>query len=237
MKAVVLSAGYGTRLGELTRDVPKPMLPVSGRPLLEHLLRHLARHGFREIAVNLHFKPEMVRSHFRDGAHLGLRIMYSYEPELLGTAGTLASLRSFLADGPFLVHYGDIITDHDLGALRDFHLRRNALCTVLVHARPGSNSVVVLDDEARIVDFVERPPPDNPVRERSAWTNSGICICDPRVLDLVPPPPSDLARDVLPRLAGRDGVFAQPLAGTRVAVDSPARYRQAEAVAAQLTST
>lgn len=229
MKAVVLSAGYGTRLGELTRDVPKAMLPIAGRPLLEHVLRHLARHGFDDVAVNLHFRGEVVRGHFGSGADFGVRITWAPEPELLGTAGTVASLRSFLdGDEPFLVHYGDVLTNHDFSRLVAAHRERGALLTLLVHDRPGSNSIVVTDDDDRIVDFLERPPADHPARARSSRVNSGVCVCDPRVLDLVPAPPCDLARDVLARVAGRPDVYAQPLEGFRVAVDSPERYRLAE---------
>jgi mannose-1-phosphate guanylyltransferase/phosphomannomutase len=227
VKAVVLSAGYGTRLGELTQDTPKAMLPVAGRPILEHLIRHLARHGFDEIAVNLHFRPELIRAYFGDGAAFGVRLTYLDEPELLGTAGTLTSLRAFLEDGPFLVQYGDVLTDHDFSALAGFHAERDALLTLLVHERPGSNSVVVLDGERRITEFVERPSLAHPVRRQSSWVNSGVCMCGPRLLELLPPPPSDLARDVLPALVGRPDVFAQPLAGLRIAVDSPERYGQA----------
>jgi mannose-1-phosphate guanylyltransferase/phosphomannomutase len=210
------------------------MLPVAGQPLLEHVIRRLARHGFDEIAINLHFRPEQIRDYFGDGAAFGVRLEYSYEPELLGTAGTIASLRSFLGEGgPFLIHYGDVITDHDFSAMLDVHRERDALVTLLVHERPGSNSVVVLDDEQRIVEFVERPPLDDPSRARSSWVNSGVCICAPRFLDLLSPTPGDLARDVLPALAGRPDVIAHGLTGFRIAVDSPARYRQAEQALAE----
>ena len=231
---MVLSAGYGTRLGGLTRDLPKPLLPVGGRPLIEHVIRNLARCGFDEIAVNLHFRPELVSERLGDGTALGVRITYSYEPELLGTAGTLAGLRVFLGDGPFAVHYGDVLTDHDFAGMLDFHRARAALLTLLVHERPGSNSVVVLDDAQRLVDFVERPSEDHSARLRSAWAYSGACICDPRVLDLVPAAPSDLARDLLPLLAGREDVYGYPLSGMRVAVDSPERYRSAEQLVAEI---
>jgi NDP-sugar pyrophosphorylase family protein len=228
VKAVVLSAGYGTRLGDLTRELPKPLLPVAGRPLVEYVIANLARGGFDEIAVNLHFRPELVEEALGDGSALGVRITYSYEPELLGTAGTLASLRDFLAGAPFAVHYGDVLTDHDFGAMLEAHRRRSALLTLLVHERPGSNSVVVLDDNLRVAEFLERPDADHPARARSGWVNSGVCICDPNVLELIPPPPCDLARDLLPKLAGRSDVYGYPLDGMRVAVDSLERYREAE---------
>jgi NDP-sugar pyrophosphorylase family protein len=98
---------------------------------------------------------------------------------------------------------------------------------LLVHDRSGSNSIVVLDDDHRITAFLERPPLDHPARRQSSWVNSGVCMCSPRLLEFLTPPPSDLARDVLPGLAGRSDVFAQPLTGRRVAVDSPERYREA----------
>jgi mannose-1-phosphate guanylyltransferase len=233
VKAVVLSAGYGTRLGGLTRDQPKALLPVAGRPLLEHVIRNLARHGFDEIAVNLHFRAELIRERFGDGSALGVRLTYSYEPELLGTAGTIGSLRAFLASGQFAVHYGDVLTDHDFSGMLAFHRRHQAVLTLLAHERPGSNSVAVLDEEGRLVQFVERPAANDPVRRRSSWANSGACICDPRVLDLLPDPPSDLARDLLPRLAARGDVYAYPLSGMRIAVDSPARYREAQQMLAE----
>jgi len=86
MRAMVLSAGYGTRLGNLTREMPKPMLFLEGRPMLEHIICHLARQGFDQIAINLHFKPEIVQNYFGDGSKWCVKITYSYEPELLGTA-------------------------------------------------------------------------------------------------------------------------------------------------------
>ncbi len=229
MKAIVLAAGLGTRLGDLTRDLPKALLPVAGRPLLEHVLRHLASHGFDEIAVNLHHHADLVRERFGDGKKLGIGLTYAYEPELLGTAGTVASLRGFIGrSAPVLVHYGDVVTDHDFTEMFVTHRRNRARATFLVHERLGSNSVVVLDERQRIVEFFERPGADHPARRRSSWANSGVCILEPGVLDAIPPPPCDLARDVLPRLAGRPGVFGHRLEGYRIAVDSPTRHREAD---------
>ena len=163
MKAIVLSAGYGTRLGDLTREIPKPMLPLGDRPLLEYILRNLVRHGFDEVAVNLHFMPEAIQDYFGDGASWGCRLIYCYEPELLGTAGGVKNMAAFLGgDEPFLVHYGDVLTNQDFTAMLSFHRQRRALATVLVHERAHSNSVVTLDGEGRIVQFLEHP------RKRSA---------------------------------------------------------------------
>ena len=96
MKAMILSAGYGTRLGDLTREIPKPMLPLGDRPLLEYILRNLLRHGFDEVAVNLHFMPEAIRDYFGDGSAWNCRLIYSHEAELLGTAGGVKNMAAFL---------------------------------------------------------------------------------------------------------------------------------------------
>jgi mannose-1-phosphate guanylyltransferase len=100
MKAMVLSAGYGTRLGDLTREIPKPMLDVNGHPILTYILANLKKHGFTEVAINLHFRPELIREYFGDGKNIGLRLTYSYEPELLGTAGGVKNVQPFFETEP-----------------------------------------------------------------------------------------------------------------------------------------
>jgi NDP-sugar pyrophosphorylase family protein len=104
MRAMVLCAGYGTRLGDLTRFVPKPMLPMQERSLLEYIISHLAQHVFNQIAINLHFIPDMIRDYFADGSLWNVTLIYSYEPELLGTAGGVKRMEHFLRQGDaFLV--------------------------------------------------------------------------------------------------------------------------------------
>lgn len=234
MKALVLCAGFGTRLGDLTREVPKPMLPIGDRPMLAYLLAHLRAHGVREVAINLHFRPEVIREAFGDGSRWGLRLHYSEEPTLLGTAGALRHLASFFREEScFLVQYGDIVTDHDLRALVDFHRKRDALATLLVHPRPRSNSAVSLDPEGRIVGFLERPTAEVRAGVETPWVNSGLCVASPELLDLIPERiPADLPRDVYVPLAGTGRLFGMPLAGFRCAVDSPERLELARAAVA-----
>jgi mannose-1-phosphate guanylyltransferase len=234
MKALVLSAGFGTRLGELTRDAPKPMLDVNGRPLLEHICRHLGSLGFDQIAVNLHFMPEAIRAHFGTGRRCGVEITYSYEPKLLGTAGGLKNLESFFRDADaMLVHYGDVLTDQDFGEMLAFHRRKSALVTTLVHRRERSNSVVGMAADGRVTAFLERPDDAQRRTVDSPWVNSGVCICHRQVLDLIPPKqPCDLARDVLPMLVAEGRLYGYPLTGYRCAVDSPLRLQEARAAVA-----
>lgn len=232
---MVLCAGFGTRLGDLTREIPKPMLPLNGRPMVAYILSHLKRHGFDQIALNLHFKPEIIRDHFGDGTSSGITLTYSHEPQLLGTAGGVKQVESFFRTAPeFLVHYGDVVTDQDFTAMLQFHRQRGALVTLLLHQRIKSNSVVTLDGDGCIVDFLERPTDEARRGLVSPWVNSGICICSPEILDSIPPgSPSDLPRDIFPKLIGTRRLFGFPLSGYRCAVDSPARLSEAQAALAE----
>jgi mannose-1-phosphate guanylyltransferase/phosphomannomutase len=233
MKAMVLCAGYGLRLGELTRQTPKPMLRLGDRPLLEHVLRHLVRHGFDEIALNLHFMPESIREYFGDGSRCGGRLVYSHEAELLGTAGGVKKMAGFLArSGDFLVHYGDVLTSQDFTAMLRFHREQQALATLLVHRRRRSNSVVVLDEDRRVAGFLERPTEEERLAVQSSWVFSGVTICAPELLDSVPSTaPCDLPRDVFGGLVATRRLFGFPLTGYRCAVDSPKRLAEARIAA------
>src|SRR5579864_532417 len=158
MKAVVLAAGHGTRLGVMTAQTPKPALSVGGRPIIAHVLGHLARCGFDEVAVNVHYRSTQVRDAVASVPDLGLNVAWFPERELLGTAGALVPMRDFLSDADgFLVHSGDVLTDHDLGAMLARHGSRRALMTVLVHERQRSNSLVVIGEDDELVRFLERP--------------------------------------------------------------------------------
>jgi NDP-sugar pyrophosphorylase family protein len=232
---MVLCAGYGTRLGELTREIPKPMLPLGQQPMLAYLLAHLKQQGFDQIVINLHFKPELIQNHFGDGSRLGLRLVYSHETVLLGTAGGVKKVEPFFRNEPaFLVQYGDIVTDQDFRAMMQFHRERDALVTLLVHQRKKSNSVVTLDDEHRIVGFLERPTDEARQGQTSSWVNSGVCTCSPEILDHIPANGAcDLPRDVFSRLVFTRRLFGFPLTGYRCAVDSQERLAEARVALAE----
>lgn len=231
MKAMILSAGYGTRLGDLTRDLPKPMLDLHGRPLLEYIIRHLRRHGFDQIALNLHFKPELIQNYFGQGDRWGVELVYSYEAELLGTAGGVKKMEPFLGIGDdFLIHYGDILTDQNFTAMLHFHRQHNALVTLLLHQRAVSNSVVSLDDTGRIVGFLERPSAEARRGITSTWVNSGVYLCAPGFLAEIPGGQvCDLPRDVFPGLVAGGRLYGFALSGYRCAIDSPERLTEARA--------
>jgi NDP-sugar pyrophosphorylase family protein len=231
MRAMVLCAGYGTRLGDLTREIPKPMLPLPEHPLLAYLLAHLRAHGFGEIAINLHFLPETIPGYFGDGAKMNVALTYVKEERLLGTAGGVKNMENFLrASDPFLVQYGDVVTDQDFTAMLRFHQARGALATLLLHQRIRSNSVVSLDGEGRIVGFLERPSAEERRGVESSWVNSGICLCRPEIFGHIPVGTTcDLPRDIFPKLIGTGQLFGFPLSGYRCAIDSPERLAEARA--------
>lgn len=232
MKALLLCAGYGTRLGSLTRDVPKALLPVAGRPLLDYTLAYLADAGVREVVINLHYRPEQIRTHLGDGSRFDVRVQYAYEHELLGTAGALKRLApAFLGAGDILVVYGDLLLDQRLDALRHFHRERGAAATLLLHERRASNSVVLMDDSLRITAFHERP--DEGQRHSlpmSRWVNSGVYLLSESLLAHLPDQvPADFPRDVFPDLVRSFPVYGFPLSGYRCAIDSPERLAEASA--------
>ena len=231
MKAMVLCAGYGTRLGERTRQTPKPMLPLCGHPILSYILAHLRSHNFDEIAVNLHFMPEMIQNYFGNGSKWNVHLNYSFEPELLGTAGGVKKMELFLRDGnPFLVQYGDVVTDQDFTAMLRFHQERKSLVTLLLHQRTKSNSIVSLAERGQIVGFQERPGESAFGKSTLHWVNSGICICAPEIFDHIPAArAADFPRDVFTKLVPTGRLYGFPLSGYRCAIDSPERLAEAEA--------
>lgn len=231
MKAMVLTAGAGSRLRDLTQHLPKPMLEVNGHPILAYILYNLARHGFTEVILNLFYHPQAIIEYVGNGSRWGIEITYCYEKELLGTAGGVKNVEKFFDNEPFLVHYGDVLTDQDLSAMLDFHRQKQAMATLLVHQRARSNSVVFINSDSQITRLLERPTEEisQPNGEYS-WVNSGVYLFQPMVLDSIPPNKfCDLPGDIFPTLIAKDIVYAYPLSGYRCAIDSPERLAQANA--------
>lgn len=229
MKALILAAGKGTRLSPITDNLPKPMAPLGGKPLLEYTVRWLQRFGVDDLVINLHHLPDVITDHFGDGAAFGVRISYSREPELLGTAGALRPIAAQFAAGPFMVIYGDNLTRCDLAAFQRLHRDSGSTCSIALHYREDvtQSGMVVLDEADRITSFKEKPSAAEAV---SHWVSAGIVMAEPEVLDYVPDGFSDLARDVFPALLADD----RPMYGYRMTepvwwADSLEDYRRLEA--------
>lgn len=235
MKAMVLCAGFGTRMGDMTRKLPKPMLPLDDHPLLAYLLSHLKSQGFEQIAINLHFLPGAIRDWFGNGSSWRIQLTYAYEETLLGTAGAVKKMAGFFQDeDAFLVQYGDVLTDQDFKGMLQFHREHQALATLLVHERANSNSVVSLAPDGRVIGFLERPTEAVRQTVKSPWVNSGVCVCAPEILSLIPANQScDLPRDIFTPLVDTGRLFGFPLSGYRCAIDSPERLAEARAALAE----
>ena len=158
MKAVVMAGGEGTRLRPLTSNQPKPMVPVVGKPCMEHILELLREHGMNDVIVTVAFLPQAIRSYFGEGETLGMQIGYSVEESPLGTAGSVR-LAAKQLDETFLVISGDALCDVDLGALVDFHKEKGAAVTIGLKSveNPLEFGIVVTDEEGRIERFLEKP--------------------------------------------------------------------------------
>lgn len=225
MKALVLCGGFGSRLGPLTAQCPKPLLDLGGETLLDHILGQLRRHEVTEVFINLHHLPEVI-VRYLEGRHPDLHIEFIHEETLLGTAGTPALLASRLGEDSLLVHYGDIVSTHDLSGLEELHDCTGAAATLVVHQRQRSNSCARLQGN-RVLAFWERPAVWPLDEGELGWVFSGICVLAPALVRSLPHGPGrDLARDVFPELAARGRLFADPLVGYRTAVDSSERLDQ-----------
>lgn len=200
MRVMIMAAGKGTRLRPLTDLVPKPMAPIVNRPALHHILRLLGRHGFGEVVINLHHMPDVITGYFGDGARMDMDITYSFEPELLGTAGGVKNNADYLGGDTFLVMSGDALTDIDLTGLVAAHRSGGSIATLAVKevADPSLYGVVVADDDDRVVGFQEKPTRDE---ARSRLCNCGIYVFEPEILKHIPPDQfDDFGRRLFPDL-------------------------------------
>lgn len=223
MKAFLLAGGMGSRLRPITETIPKCMVPIGGRPLLDIWLDSLDRAGVGEVLVNLHHLPQVVCRHL--DARTGPPIVRTFfEPELLGSAGTLAANREWVgAEEMFLACYADNLTDFDLRLLVQTHRERGVVATLTVfHSeRPSAGGVVELDASGTVIGFAEKP--SNPV---SDLVNAGMYAFHPSVLDEVGHPPCDIGYDLLPRLVGR--AMAMPVEGYVCDVGTVEAYHRAQ---------
>jgi mannose-1-phosphate guanylyltransferase len=182
---MILAGGLSTRLYPLTKLVPKPLVPVAGVPNAAHLLHYLKAYGFDEIAINTHYLADAIVATLGDGSRFGVKLHYSYEPELLGSAGGVKKIEPFFDDEPFLVIGCDEVTDMRLDRLFDFHRDRNAIATIgLVECNEVDQyGVVLLDERGKIVGFQEKPKKGT---ELSKLANTGVYAFSPAIFDHIP---------------------------------------------------
>lgn len=202
MRAVVLVGGFGTRLRPLTSDLPKQMLPIVDRPMIEHVVGHLAAHGVEEVVLSLGFLPDAFLDTYPDGRCAGIPLHYAVEPEPLDTAGAIRfAAEDAGIDEAFLVLNGDVLTDLAVDELIGFHRASGAEATVSLTPvdDPSRYGVVPTDADGRVTGFVEKPPagaaPCN-------WINAGTYVFEPSVIDRIEPGRRvSVEREVFPAMA------------------------------------
>lgn len=217
---MILAAGKGTRVRPITYTIPKPLIPILQKPVMEFLLELLRKHGFDEIMVNVSHLAHEIESYFRDGQRFGVDIAYSFEGriedgkllgEALGSAGGIKKIQGFnnFFDDTFVVLCGDALIDLDLSAAVAFHKRQGAIATVITKSVPrervSSYGVVVTDDQGRIQSFQEKPAVDEAL---STEINTGIYIFEPEVIDYIPPNQKfDIGGELFPKLVASKAPF------------------------------
>jgi mannose-1-phosphate guanylyltransferase/phosphomannomutase len=203
MKAVIMAGGFGTRLRPLTCNIPKPMVPMLNRPMMEHIVDLLKKHGVTELIATLYYQPDVISSYFDDGHRFGVSMQYLKAEADFGTAGSVRNAKSFL-DQRFLIISGDVFTDFDLSAAVRFHEEKKAKATlILTHAsNPLQYGVVLTHDNGKISRFLEKPSWGEVF---SDTINTGIYILEPEVLDLIPPKEEfDFSKNLFPILLDQD---------------------------------
>jgi mannose-1-phosphate guanylyltransferase len=225
MQALILVGGEGTRLRPLTLTVPKPVIPLVDRPLIRYMIDWLSRHGVDDIVMACGFLAAGVRDVLGEGGDGGPRLRYVEEPEARGTAGAIKFAERFL-DERFLALNGDVLTDLDLTALIELHEARDALATLALYPvdNPSAYGLVRRRDDGEIVEFVEKPDPDQVVTDE---ISAGAYVLQRSVLDLVPEDREvSIEREVFPELVG-EGLYGLRLPGYWMDIGTPERYLEA----------
>lgn len=228
MRAVVLVGGFGTRMRPLTLTTPKPLLPVGQRPLVEHVVEHLGRHGVTEAVLSIGFKPDAFRAAYPDGTCAGVGLVYAVEPTPLDTAGAVRFAALFAGiDDTFVVVNGDVLTDVDLGALIAHHRASGAEGTIHLTPveDPSAFGVVPTDVDGRVLAFIEKPArheaPTN-------YINAGTYVLEASVIDRIPADrPVSIEREVFPAMVADGTLHAVPSTDYWLDAGRPELYLQA----------
>lgn len=207
MKAIILAAGKGSRLGSITENFPKPMICYKGKPILEHNIELCKNFGIKDIYINLYHHPEHIISYFGNGEKWGVNINYIYEEILLGTAGAVKNIFkkfNFLSNSQvnnefFFVIYGDNFSNCDLTALNDLTTKQNCIASIAFHYRKdvSTSGVAEFNNSNQIIKFIEKPKAGT---TKSKWVNAGIYNLNTKILEYIPDGISDFSYDIFPKL-------------------------------------
>lgn len=220
-----MAGGMGTRLRSITGDTPKPMVPLLGRPMMEHIIILLREQGFTDICAAVRYRAGDIMGYFGDGSRFGVRLQYRVEDRALGTAGGVKNCRDFYGDEDFLVISGDAACDFELRTLMDAHRRSGADATIALYRsrEPLRYGLAVTDHDGLVRSFIEKPDWRRVVTD---LVNTGIYVLSPRVMELVPDSAEyDFGKQLFPRLleSGRT-VLGVPMDGYWCDVGTPLSY-------------
>ena len=230
MKAMILAAGFGTRLFPLTIDRTKPAIPFLGKPLVGYVAEYVAKFGFKEVVVNLHHQPESVKNALGDGTDFGVKIHYTLEePQILGTAGALDNARHLLEDETFLIVNGKIITDIDISAALETHKKSGAIATMVLKENPQRERFTEVHTENNLVTgFGDFPKKIQNLKSKiqNPLMFTGIHILEPRVFDYIP---RGVYSDIVPTfynpaIAGGEKIAAHITGGKWFELSTIPRY-------------
>ena len=227
MKAIIMAGGEGRRLKSVSGDLPKPMVLLAGKPVLEHILALLRRCGIEDVCIALHYRPEVIRDYFGDGEGFGMRIRYHVEEMPLGTAGGVKACEWFFGQRDFLVISGDCACDFDLRQLMEAHRRHRPAVTMALYAHPTPlpYGCVLTDPSGKVVCFREKPAWGQVITD---MVNTGIYVISPQSMEQVPEGCMfDFSRDLFPRLMaqGRE-IRGVSLEGYWCDIGTPAAYHR-----------
>lgn len=198
MKAIIMAGGFGSRLRPLTDELPKPMVPIINKPILSYIVGLLVRHGVKDIAMTLGYRPDAITEYFGDGSEFDCKIEYFVEPYPLGTAGGIKNAKEFI-DDDFIVISGDALTNIDLSSMMRFHKSKKTLATIAVKEMENITGfgVVNFDANGIIQEFIEKPK-----FSVNKYVNTGIYIFKPEIIGYIPDGKYDFGRELFPRLVG-----------------------------------
>lgn len=230
MKAVIVAGGRGERLKPITNHIPKPMVPVAGRPVLEHTIALLKKHGVRDFIIAVCYLPEKITEYFGDGSKFGVNITYIYEDPAypLGNAGAIAAARPHI-DSTFIVTCSDVLRELNVAEIIEAHKRNAAIATIQAHnVTKEIKSLLEFNENNELVSLQELPATIE--LEEGSWTNSSFYVLEPEIFDHIPENQKyDFAMDVFPKLlASSIKVKIFPYSGCIIDIGKPHNLEKAE---------
>jgi len=224
-KAIILAGGQGNRMKPMTNFIPKPMMRIHDKPLLEHNINLVKKHGVKDIIISIGYKGEQIKEYFGDGKQFGVNITYIEETSPLGTAGPLNLLKDKIKD-TFLLMNGDELKEIDLEDMFTFHRKNKGIATIALTTveDPSIYGVAVMNGQ-KIMTFIEKPRREN---APSKLINAGLYLLEPEVFKMVPEGFAMMEQDIFPRLASQEKLIGYVFSGQWFDTGTPEKFEKAE---------